>query len=169
MGSAYINSNGTTHKINYNSGCKIKYSEYLSGLVGIRYNGYFADIINWFDSATPHGDTNTLISIDNFSSNDESYSWKWTGYFKPSSSEVYTFYTNSDDASYLWIDDVLVVNNGGEHGAQEQLGTINLIANTYYPITILFGENGGGDFITVSFSTNTINKTTDGDGYYFHN
>jgi len=165
----FINSDGITHKFNYNGNFRIKYEEYTSGLVGIRYIGYFNDDLNWFDSATTHGDTNILTSINSFTSNDDFYSWKWTGYFKPSSSELYTFYTSSDDASYLFIDNILVVNNGGLHGVQEQSGTINLIAGIYYPITILFGENGGGDIMTVNFSSNTISKTTNGNGYYFHN
>ena len=173
MGSAYINSDGTTHKINYNGNSRIKYSEYLSGLLGIRYNGYFNDDLNWFLTATPHGDTNTLSQIDNFSSSidyssEEFYSWEWNGYFKANSSEIYTFYTSSDDASYLWINNILVVNNGGLHGNTEQSGTINLAADTYYPIKIQFGENSGGDILTVSFSTDTIAKTTNGSGYYFH-
>jgi len=168
MADAFIHSDGTTHKINYSTTPRIKYDEYTSGLIGIRYIGYFNDNLNWFLTATPHGDTNILTQIDNFSSNDEFYSWEWNGYFKPSSSEIYTFYTSSDDASYLWINNVLVVNNGGLHGNAEELGTINLIADTYYPIKVQFGENTGGDVMTVSFSSNTISKTTDGSGYYFH-
>lgn len=158
------------HKVLVNNSGDIKlyYSQYDQGLSGIRYNGYFNDDFNWFDTASPHGDTNILTSIDNFTSSADSYSWKWTGYFKASSSEIYTFYTSSDDASYLLINDVLVVNNGGLHGNGEASGTISLVANTYYPITVLFGEMGGGDIITVNFSTDTIPKTTNGSGYYFH-
>jgi hypothetical protein len=169
-----IYSYGNNHKINYLDGSyRLKYSEYGSGLSGIRYVGYFNNDLNWFDTAPLHGDTNTLTSIDSFSSSpdfqsEEYYSWKWTGYFKPSSSELYTFYTSSDDASYLFINDVLVVNNGGLHGNGEASGAISLVANTYYPITVLFGEMSGGDIMTVSFSTNTISRTTDGNGYYFH-
>lgn len=182
MGIISINSDGTNHKINYNTGLfKIKYSEYLSGLIGIRYIGYHNDDPSWFATATPHGDTNTLTSIGSFSSSpdfsqEENYSWEWIGYFKPSTTEEYTFYTSSDDGSYLWIGESannptllnVLVNNGGPHGDQEVSASINLVANTYYPIRIQFGEIGGGDIITVSFSTNTISKTTNGTGYYFH-
>ena len=110
----------------------------------------------------------TIDQIDNFSSNADFYTWEWNGFFKPSSSELYTFYTSSDDSSLLWINDILVVNNGGLHGNSEQSGSINLVADTYYPIKIQFGEYGGGDILTVSFSSDTISKTTDGNGYYFH-
>jgi len=158
------------HKVFVDGGGNIKlyYTQYENGLSGIRYDGYFNDDLNWFDTAPLHGDTNILSSIDNFTSSADDYSWKWTGYFKPSSSELYTFYTYSDDASYLFISDILVVDNGGAHGPTEQNGSISLTADTYYPITILFGESGGGDIMTVSFSTDTISKTTNGSGYYFH-
>lgn len=178
-----IQSNGTTHKINYNgSQYKIGYQEHVPGLIGTRYVGYHNDDPNWFLTATPHGDTNVVSSISDFSSSPDSvsqdyYSWQWLGLFKASSTEQYTFYTYSDDGSYLWIGDAAlsgystenaVVNNGGPHGMQEISGSINLVANTYYPIRIQFGEIGGYDRISVSFSTNTISKTTDGTGFYFH-
>lgn len=164
-----LSSDGTNHKLKYNNGnAKIKTLAYLPGLSGVRYLGYFNDDFNWFSTAALHGDTNTLEQIDNFTSNDDSYTWEWNGYFKPSTSEIYTFYTNSDDASYLWINNILVVNNGGLHGGNEESGTISLIANTYYPMKVQFGENGGGDFVTVNFSSDTIAKTTNGSGYYFH-
>jgi len=177
MAIGYINSDGSTYKIKYTmDGAKIKYTQlsgYSGGLVGIRYVGYFNDDLNWFATATPHGDTNILDQIDGFSSSfdysqEELYSWEWNGFFKPSSTEVYTFYTSSDDASYLWIDNILVVNNGGLHGNVEQSGVISLTAGIYYPIKIQFGENTGGDTMTVNFSSYTIPKTTDGNGYYYH-
>jgi hypothetical protein len=148
------------------------------GLFGKRYIGYFNDDVNWFLTATPQGNTNFLNQINGFSSESDYYSWEWTGYFKPSTTEQYTFYTLSDDASYLWIGDNAlsgyttsnaIVNNGGLHGPTEQQGSINLNANQYYPIRIQFGEMEGGDIITVSFSTPTIPKRSDGLNYYFNN
>jgi Concanavalin A-like lectin/glucanases superfamily/GLEYA domain len=151
------------------------------GLFGTRYVGYFGDNPDWFLTATPHGDTNQLTQIDHFSSSPDHvsesyYSWQWTGYFRANSTEDYTFYTSSDDASYLWIGDVALsgynvsnalVNNGGPHGDIERVGITGLIYNQYYPIRIQFGEIGGADVVTVSFSTNRIPKTTNGTGYYF--
>ena len=148
------------------------------GLYGKRYVGYFGDNVNWFDTATLHGDVNQLTQINNFTSNANLYSWQWIGYFTPSTAETYTFYTNSDDASYLWIGDIAkngyttanaTVNNGGLHGVQEASGSISLTAGKKYPIRIQFGENEGGDVITVSFSTPTISKTTNGANYYSYN
>jgi len=156
-----------------------------NGFYGKRYVGYFGDTqgnndnVNWFNTATLHGDVNQLTEINNFTNAAENYSWQWLGYFKASSTENYTFYTNSDDASYLWIGNNATagftianatVNNGGTHGENEVASSpISLVAGTYYPIRVQFGELSGGDFITVSFSTSTITKRTNGLGYYYYN
>ena len=152
---------------------------YANGLYGKRYLSYFDDDVNWFDTATLHGDVITLTVFDQFSSSDEYYSWQWLGYFKPSSTENYTFYTSSDDASYVWIGPNALagfttananVNNGGEHDITEiNSSPISLTAGVYYPIRIQFGEFEGGDLMAFSFSTPTIPQTTQGLGYYYYN
>jgi hypothetical protein len=152
---------------------------YTNGLYGKRYVGYFNDVVTWFNTATLQGDVNQLTQINNFTSSADLYSWQWLGYFKASSTENYTFYTTSDDASYLWIGNNAIagfttanatVNNGGLHGSVEVTSSpVSLVAGTYYPIRVQFGENAGGDFVTVNFSTTTITKTTNGLGYYYYN
>jgi hypothetical protein len=150
-----------------------------NGLYGKRYVGYFADDVNWFATATLQGDVNQLTQINSFTSNADSYSWQWLGYFKASSTENYTFYTKSDDASYLWIGSNAIsnfttanatINNGGPHGEEEVTSSpVSLVAGTYYPIRVQFGDQGGPDSLTVNFSTATIIKTTNGLGYYYYN
>ncbi|MGV6814506.1 MAG: M12 family metallo-peptidase [Phycisphaerales bacterium] len=56
---------------------------------------------------------------------------------------VYTFTTDSDDGSRLWIGDELVVNNDGLHGMVKRGGTIPLHAG-WHRLRIEFFENGGG-------------------------
>jgi|GEM_PF-720286 len=147
-----------------------------NNLYGERFNGYYNDTPTFFNTAVKHGDTNLTSQINNFTNNADNYSWQWGGYFLPPTTGPYIFYTSSDDASHLWIgDDALngytvanaLVNNGGLHGAQERSGVINLTAGQYYPIRVMFGENGGGDVMTVSFSGPGIDKTANGTGYYF--
>ena len=154
---------------------------YTNGLYGKRYVGYFADNVSWFDTATLHGDVNQLTQINNFTSSADNYSWQWLGYFRASTTEDYNFYTTSDDASYLWIGNNATagfttanatVNNGGPHGPQKRPLTpnpVSLVANIHYPIRIQFGEQVGGDIMTVHFSTATITETTNGLGYYYYN
>ena len=147
------------------------------GLKGTRYVGYFNDNVNWFATATKHGDTNQITNFTNFTSSADLYSWEWTGSFKASTSGTYTFCTNSDDASYLWLGPTAkvgfttsnaLINNGGLHGMREICNTTTLVGGTFYAIRIQFGENGGGDAIIVRFTPPGSGTTIyNGTGYYF--
>jgi hypothetical protein len=104
------------------------------------------------------------------------YSIEWVGYFRASITGNYTFYTASDDWSYLWIGDTALagyttsnatVNNGGYHDVQERSGTVYLIKGVYYPIRIQWGEGVGGDDCQVSFTPPNGTRTYNGTGYYF--
>jgi hypothetical protein len=158
---------------------------YVAGLYKTTYSGYFSDNVNFFATATPAsvgGNPATSVqttSIFEPATDDGSnFSCQWLGYFKPTTSETYTFFTASDDASYVWVGSNAqtgfttgnaTVNNGGAHGIQEASGTISLTAGVYYPIRIQFGEAGGGDAMTFNYSTPTITKTTNVTGLVFYN
>ena len=158
---------------------------YVAGLYKTTYSGYFADNVNFFATATPAsvgGNPATSVqttSIFEPATDDGSnFSCQWLGYFKPTTTETYTFFTASDDASYVWVGSNAqtgfttvnaTVNNGGAHGIQEASGTISLTAGVYYPIRIQFGEAGGGDAMTFNYSTPTITKTTNVTGLVFYN
>ena len=158
---------------------------YLAGLYKTTYAGYFSDNVSFFATAVPttYG-TNPATSVQTTaitesSNNDgEYFSCQWLGYFKPTTTETYTFYTNSDDASYVWVGSNAqtgfttanaTVNNGGAHGPLETSGSIALTAGVYYPIRIQFGEAGGGDVMTFNYGTSTIGKTTNVTGLVFYN
>jgi hypothetical protein len=132
------------------------------GLIFQIYNGYFNDNVQWFStvSSTNRGKTKKIEDINTGTNNilsvngADSYSVQWIGFFKTSASGTWTFHTNSDDASYVWIGNNAVssfttanalINNGGLHPMRVVSGSISLESNTYYPIRIQFGENGGGD------------------------
>jgi choline-sulfatase len=55
------------------------------------------------------------------------FSVEWTGYLYIPAAGEYTFFTNSDDGSWLWIDDNLVVDNGGPHGLEMVRGRVHLL------------------------------------------
>ena len=67
----------------------------------------------------------------------------WTGWINVPESGSWTFGTESDDGSKLWIGTQLVVANDGLHGMQERTGSIGLQAGKH-AITIGFFERGGG-------------------------
>lgn len=151
---------------------------YVAGLYRTRYTGYFADSVSWFSTATAEATTvQTTVIEEPITEDGNSFSMQWLGYFLPTTTETYTFYLNSDDASYLWIGSNALsgfttgnatVNDGGLHGPVEVSGTASLTAGVYYPIRIQYGENGGGDVMTFNYSTATISKTTSVTGKVFY-
>ena len=87
----------------------------------------------------------------------DSYAIRYKGYIQIATAGSYTFYTNSDDGSKLFIDGVQIVNNDGIHPAQERSGVVNLSAG-YHTITILFFEASGGESLTVQYQGPGIAK-----------
>ena len=168
----------------------LKSFEYSSGLTGLRYSGYFNDDYSYFGNATeethssfkgPYFDNITTATAGR--NYDNTYSVQWSGYFKAAETGTHTFYTKSDDSSWLWLGSKLttiekliserssssaLVNNGGLHGTVTRSGQISLIEGKLYPILIYYGEKSGGDNIEVSFSPPSGTRTFDGTTYFFH-
>jgi hypothetical protein len=169
-------------------------SNYAKGLRFIIYDGYFADNPYWFTSANSKdgvlgADSGVTLNTTNLASATannvipnggwNNFSVEWVGYLAtgPNGGGTWAFYTNSDDASYVWLGiNALngytianaVVNNGGGHGMSERTGTMTLIANAYYPIRIQFGQGGGGYDMIFSFTPPKGNKITDGTNYFYN-
>ena len=74
----------------------------------------------------------------------DNWSARWTGTVVPAHSEVYTFYTKSDDGSRLWVDGRQVVGQWRDQGPTEKGGAVALEAGRSYPIRLEFYESAGG-------------------------
>ncbi|NLE75253.1 MAG: hypothetical protein GX605_00695, partial [Chloroflexi bacterium] len=70
------------------------------------------------------------------------FSIEWRGKVEAPVAGNYTFGTNSDDGSYVYIDGQLVVDNGGSHGAQYRDGSITL-AEGYHDIVVQYFQQTG--------------------------
>ncbi len=130
----------------------------VNGLVFKSYSGAYSTLPN-FSSLTPTltGTTpNFNITVANASVN---FALNFTGYINVPSDGQYTFYTNSDDGSNLYIDNVLVVNNNGVHAALEKSGTIGLKAGMH-AISISYFQAAGGQSLIISYSSTSITKQT---------
>jgi hypothetical protein len=184
VGGSITSSDGNTIHTFTSSGI-LTPGSYAAGLYKTTYSGYYADVPSFFATATPTTfgsnpatSVQTTIIEEPGSDDGSTFSVQWLGYFLATTTETHTFFTSSDDASHLWIGPNAItgfttgnaiVNNGGLHGPQEASGTIALVAGTYYPIRIQFGEQGGGDVCTVNYSTPTIGKTTTFTNKIFYN
>ncbi|WP_161598178.1 PA14 domain-containing protein [Maribacter flavus] len=87
----------------------------------------------------------------------ETYSVRYTGYIEIATSGSYTFFTNSDDGSKLYIDALEVVDNDGLHAMNEESGTIALSAGVHW-LEIVFFELTGGDNLIVQYQGPSITK-----------
>lgn len=110
-----------------------------------------------FDSLTPVASGIAQNFDVTLRQRNDNFALRFTGYIEIKTAGIYTFYTNSDDGSNLYIDDVLVVNNDGLHGAQDAMGTINLTAGRH-KIAVGYFEKTGSEILTVSFAGPGIAK-----------
>ena len=85
------------------------------------------------------------------------FGFGFTGFIDVPADGVYTFYTNSDDGSRLYIDNVLTVENDGLHTALEKSGIIGLKAGKH-AITGLFFQRTGNRLFVVSYEGMGISK-----------
>ena len=80
-----------------------------------------------------YGSPDAAIPIDGFTV-------RWTGQIEPQFTETYKFYLNHDDGAKLWVNNVLVVNNWGGAGTDDN-GTISLTAGQKVAIKLEYQEN----------------------------
>lgn len=128
---------------------------------GISYSYYESNtgykIVPTFSTLTPvkTGTSSTFdISVAN---RDTLFSMNFTGYINVPSDGQYKFYTLSDDGSNLYIDNVLVVNNDGQHWNREDSGSIGLQAGKH-AISVGYFQQLGGSILSVSYSGSGISK-----------
>jgi len=76
-------------------------------------------------------------------SSGNSFGLQYSGYLRIDTAGEYTFYTQSDDGSKLYIDEKEVVDNDGGHGVIERAGSIHLSVGMH-PIQVLYFNEGGG-------------------------
>jgi hypothetical protein len=171
---------GDTVTDNPNAGGLIEgrpWAELDTGLYLQGYTGYFADNVNWFATATTTGSPSTPSTLT-IASIPTTTSYQYLGYFRAPVTGTYTFYSNSDDASYVWVGGTAssgfttgnaLINNGGVHPPTEVSGTIALVEGHLYAFRIQVGNNAAGGVLGVSFAVTGISKTSNFTNYVFHN
>ena len=82
----------------------------------------------------------------------------WTGQVTPVYSETYTFYTESDDGSRLWVDGKQLVEDWVDQSATEKSGVIDLKAGHKYDIKVGYFANGVGTS-TMKLSWSSASQT----------
>ena len=100
-------------------------------------------------------------------SQDNHFGFVFEGFILIQEKGVYTFYTDSDDGSQLFIGDNLVVDNDGLHSMTEVSGSVALAAG-YHPMRVTYFEKNGGNQLNVYFESVKIQKRLIPDNLLFH-
>ena len=97
-------------------------------------------------------------------SQEDNFAFMWEGFLHITTAGAYTFRTNSDDGSKLYLGALNgtnspydsaatpLVNNDGLHGTQNVTSSAITLAVGTYPIAVTYYEQGGGQSMTVSWS-----------------
>ncbi len=88
----------------------------------------------------------------------EKYGVVFSGYIQIPNEGVYSFFTDSDDGSRLFIGPDLVVDNDGLHGRKEGEGVIALAAG-FHPIRVDYFNRTGSHALEVLFKGPGMDKT----------
>lgn len=106
-------------------------------------------------SAIPNFDALTPVAVGTVTTftiaprlRDDHFGFRYTGQITAPTAGTYTFYLASDDGSRLFIDNTLVVNHDGTHGATEKSGSVSLSAGSH-SIKVEYFEAGGGQSLLV--------------------
>lgn len=95
------------------------------------------------------------------------YAFEFEGFIEIPADGVYTFFTDSDDGSMLYINETPVVFNDGLHGMQEASGEIAL-SKGMHGICVAFFEKGGSDELKVSMKSQGSGKMPVAENMLFH-
>ncbi len=127
---------------------------YHSRIPGLQYAYYETDDrdameegLEGVDPAAT-GTTDTLGT--NLAKRRNDYALRFTGQVVVEESGAYTFFTESDDGSFLYIDGEAVVENGGWHGMEEEQGTVTLEPGAH-EFEVYFYQGGGGAGLEVTW------------------
>ncbi|HHT9144806.1 MAG: PA14 domain-containing protein [Candidatus Brocadiaceae bacterium] len=112
---------------------------------------WYYDNANWQDESV-FQDVNEHIGF-NWSNEDEKpvsspFSALWKGFIDINTPGKYTFKLTSDDGSWLYINDILVVDNGGNHAMKSVTGMVNLEPGKH-KIMIKYFDAGGGAMLSL--------------------
>ncbi len=146
---------------------------YLNSLVnGLNYE-YYENNYSDLNSPVFSNDIPKKIGyINNFSLNprlrDSYFGFNFYGFITVPTTGTYTFYTESDDGSNLFIGNTQVVANDFNQGMMERSGTISLTAGTY-PIQVTYRQGNGGFGLNVRWSGPGIPKNLIPDNVLFRN
>lgn len=93
----------------------------------------------------------TSMTTDNFSI-------RWTGKILAPYTDLYTFYTKSDDGVRLWVNDSIIVNDWSARALKENSGKIKLEANKQYNIKLEYFDNAYDAIVSLDWACSVLER-----------
>jgi len=143
---------------------------------GIKYT-YYQNAGGWTNlsqlNSQPPVSTGFLANVSTSpTTRTTNYAFKFQGMIKIATTGTYTFYTNSDDGSDLYIGGYdsahLVVQNDFVQAATTRSGTVTLNAGTY-PFYVTYFQGTGGAALSVSWKGPGFNQVAIPDSVFANN
>ncbi len=146
--------NYTSYRTHNGNGSTSQYSQFANNA------NDFVNMMNTANSNTTitHSGQTTLAAMCDGSNSvprwgNDYFAYKFEFWFVPQETGSYRFGINSDDASDLSVNGVIVTTYYGGHGASAyQYGNINLVAGNSYKIVARMQEFGGGEAFFLRWS-----------------
>jgi hypothetical protein len=122
------------------------------------YKGTWTEKLPDFEKLEPDGKGVVYnFDLDKIERRRANFAVEFFGHLKIEKKGEYTFYSESNDGSKLFIDDKEVVDNDGGHGLQERSGRIKL-ASGLHEIKVLYFDAGGTQHLKVYYEGPGIQK-----------
>ena len=107
------------------------------------------------------------VQINGHADKEDHIGLVFEGYVAAPESGIYTFYTESDDGSRLYVNNEMIVDNDGLHGKQVRTGQAAL-EKGHHHIRIEFFESSGGEFLKASMLGEGFPKELLSEGTLYH-
>ncbi len=107
--------------------------------------------------ATPK-QTRVVKAVDLSHALDGGHTIRFAGAIETPAAGNYSFWVKADDGAYLWINDKLVVDNGGFHAPRNRKGAVKLTAGRH-KFELLYYQGGGGKALSVQWAGPRIKKS----------
>lgn len=137
-----------------------------SGLNYHYYKGEFSKTEEIEDSAEIKSGVSSGFSIKKRLS-ENNFAFKYDGYIQIPEDGLYTFFLESNDGSVLYLDDHLLIENDGAHGAYEIKSSISLQSGMHR-IALKYFQQGGGKTLKAFWQGPSLEKSEIPPDVLFH-
>ncbi len=155
------------NKATYQDARQINSQKLKKGLSYKLYEGRWGRLPDFEKLAPAKEGTADRISVAGLTDLEENFALVFDGYVQIKKDGLYTFYTDTDDGSKLFVNDQLLVDNDGLHGAERKQGQVALRAG-YHKIRLEYMQGGGGFQLNAAGLMKGLDENVLGAGKVFH-